>query len=60
MQRAANAMLRLLEDAALASRLTGAARESCARYQWSSVRVRWLALYRDLARGATLTAPGVA
>ncbi len=59
-ERAANAMRRLIEDAALASRLTGAARESCARYQWTSVRVRWLALYRDLARGATLTAPGVA
>ena len=59
-RRAASAMRRLIEDAALASRLTGAARESCARYQWTSVRARWLALYRDLARGATLTAPGVA
>ncbi len=57
---AADAMRRLIEDAALASRLTGAARESCTRYQWTSVRARWLALYRDLARAATLTAPGVA
>lgn len=47
-EAAANAMLRLLEDPALARRVAGTARDSCTRYQWSSVRAQWLALYRRL------------
>ena len=52
---AATAMLRLLEDAALARRLAEAAFAECARYQWSAVRTQWVDLYRGLAR-TTLTA----
>jgi L-malate glycosyltransferase len=47
-QAAADAMIRLLEDPALARRLADAALDSCARYQWSSVRAQWIALYRRL------------
>jgi len=47
-QAAADAMIRLLEDPALARRLASAARDSCARYQWSSVRAQWVALYRRM------------
>jgi len=47
-QAAAAAMLRLLEDPALARRLADAALGTCARYQWASVRARWVALYRRL------------
>ena len=54
---AADAVLRLLDDAALAEQLTGAARESCEQYRWPEVRARWLALYRSLARPAALPAP---
>jgi glycosyltransferase involved in cell wall biosynthesis len=46
----AAAVLRLLDEAGLAQRLTTAALDSCARYQWSSVRAQWVRLYRDLAR----------
>jgi L-malate glycosyltransferase len=42
------ALLRLLEDPALARGLTDAALDSCARYQWSAVRDHWVALYRSL------------
>ena len=45
---AARAVCRLLEDPALAARLSTAARESCERYRWSHVRSQWLALYRGL------------
>jgi glycosyltransferase involved in cell wall biosynthesis len=48
-QAAAEAMIRLLEDPALARRIADAALDSCARYQWSSVRSQWVALYRRLA-----------
>ncbi len=44
----AASVLRLLDDPALADRLTRAARESCERYRWQNVRARWLALYRGL------------
>jgi L-malate glycosyltransferase len=55
---AGHAMLRLLGDPDLASRLAGLARESCARYRWAAVRGQWLALYRSLARSEGLaTAP---
>jgi glycosyltransferase involved in cell wall biosynthesis len=45
---AAERMLRLLADPVLAGRLSMAARESCADYQWNVVRSRWLALYESL------------
>jgi glycosyltransferase involved in cell wall biosynthesis len=48
-QAAAERMLRLLANPALAERLTAAGRESCAEYQWNVVRSRWLALYESLA-----------
>jgi glycosyltransferase involved in cell wall biosynthesis len=53
----AERVLRLLSDAPLARRLTDAARKSCDAYQWDSVRARWLAVYRDLARPSALPAP---
>ena len=53
----AERVLRLLGDEPLARRLTDAARLSCDGYQWDSVRMRWLALYRDLARPSALPAP---
>ena len=53
---AADAVLRLLDDPALASRLATAARESCDQYRWPEVRARWLALYRSLARPEALPA----
>jgi glycosyltransferase involved in cell wall biosynthesis len=46
---AAGAMVRLLEDPALARRVADAAFEGCARYRWSSVRAEWMDLYRGLA-----------
>ena len=49
-QSAGAAILRLLEDPALARTLADAAFESCATYQWSSVRSQWLALYRRMVR----------
>ena len=45
----AASVLRLLDDQALADRLTRAARDSCERYRWQNVRASWLALYRGLA-----------
>jgi glycosyltransferase involved in cell wall biosynthesis len=57
---AAVAMRRLMQDAPLAARLTKAARESCARYQWTSVRARWLAVYRELAGVAGVPAARIA
>jgi L-malate glycosyltransferase len=59
-REAAVAMRRLMQDALLTARLTAAARESCARYQWTSVRARWLAVYRDLAGAAAFPAPRIA
>ena len=44
----ADQMLRLLREPGLASRLAEAARESCDRYRWPTVRAQWLALYREL------------
>lgn len=55
-QGAAESVLRLLDDPALADRLTTAAREGCERYRWSNVRARWLALYRSLAAPSRLAA----
>ena len=53
-QAAGAAIIRLLEDPALARRLTDQALESCARYQWSAVRPQWVGLYQSVA-----SAPGV-
>ena len=55
-QLAAAAMLRLLEDPALARGLADAAFATCAKYQWTSVRSQWLALYRRLVRPEALPA----
>lgn len=53
---AATAMIRLLDDPALTRRLTAAARDTCARYQWTSVRSQWIALYRGTLRPGALPA----
>jgi glycosyltransferase involved in cell wall biosynthesis len=53
---AGEAMLRLIENPALARALADAAFESCAKYQWSSVRNQWLTLYRRMARSEALAA----
>ncbi|MEX1128832.1 MAG: glycosyltransferase family 4 protein [Vicinamibacterales bacterium] len=55
-EAAAAAVLRLLDDAALAERLTVAARESCEGYLWTNVRARWLALYRSLVHPTAIPA----
>ncbi len=52
-------VLRLLDDPGLSERLTSAARASCERYRWASVRGEWLAIYRDLARKRMPAAPEV-
>jgi L-malate glycosyltransferase len=55
-EAAADQVCRLLDDPALASRLSAAARESCEAYRWSHVRSRWLALYRGLLAPAGIPA----
>jgi glycosyltransferase involved in cell wall biosynthesis len=45
------AALRLLEDEALASSLTGNAFSECEKYSWPAVRDAWLGLYREVMRG---------
>jgi L-malate glycosyltransferase len=55
-EAAAQAVIRLLDDPALAARLTTAARESCERYRWENVRPQWLALYSSLARTSAVPA----
>lgn len=52
----AAAVLRLIDSPDLADRLTRAALDACTTYQWSSVRERWVRLYRDLARAEGLPA----
>jgi glycosyltransferase involved in cell wall biosynthesis len=59
-RRAAEAVLRLIDNPSLASELTGAAIDSCSRYQWSAVRTQWLALYQDVLRARALPAPSTA
>jgi L-malate glycosyltransferase len=59
-EAAARAVVRLLEDQALAERLTTAARASCEAYRWRAVRGRWVNLYRSLLRPAALPAPTTA
>jgi glycosyltransferase involved in cell wall biosynthesis len=55
-QAAADAMIRLIDEPALARRLADAALDSCTRYQWSSVRGQWVALYRRLVRPRAVAA----
>ena len=55
-EAAAAAVIRLLEDPGLARHIADAARDTCARYQWSSVRGLWVALYRRLVRPRALGA----
>jgi glycosyltransferase involved in cell wall biosynthesis len=55
-ETAAARIIELLANPALAARLTTAARESCARYQWTTVRSHWIALYRSLVASAPLHA----
>jgi glycosyltransferase involved in cell wall biosynthesis len=57
---AAAAVLRLIENDALATDLTARALDTCARYQWSAVRASWLALYRDVARARGVPVPSTA
>lgn len=54
---AAAAVLRLLDEPQLAARLTEAARESCSRYRWESVRAQWIELYSGLAGPRALPVP---
>jgi glycosyltransferase involved in cell wall biosynthesis len=58
-QAAADAIVRLLEDPALARRVSDAAQNACSRYQWTAVRHQWIALYRRLvgARAVAATTP---
>jgi glycosyltransferase involved in cell wall biosynthesis len=42
--------MRLLQEAALAERITKQAREECRRYSWDAVRGQWLELYEELGR----------
>jgi glycosyltransferase involved in cell wall biosynthesis len=58
--RAAESVLRLIDDPALAGQLTQAAVESCTRYEWSAVRAEWVALYRELVRARPLPAASTA
>jgi L-malate glycosyltransferase len=55
-EAAAARVLDLLATPALAARLTTAARESCARYEWKTVRSHWVGLYRSLVASAPLHA----
>lgn len=48
-EAAAQAIVRLLEEPALAAAVAESAHESCRRYEWSAVREEWLALYRGVA-----------
>jgi L-malate glycosyltransferase len=56
----AAAISRLLKDQGLADRLARAARESCDKYRWASVRARWVALYRNVAHPNAVPAPNPA
>jgi glycosyltransferase involved in cell wall biosynthesis len=54
---AAESVLRLLADPALARRVVDTALDACSRYQWSSVRSQWIALYRGMVRPRVVAAP---
>lgn len=55
-EAAAARVMRLLEEPGLAERLTRAARATCDRYRWDSVRAQWVALYRSMVERRTLGA----
>lgn len=46
-QAMAACALRLLEEPGLAARLAAAARAQCAKYSWTQIGPRWIALYRS-------------
>jgi len=46
-------VIRLLEDQALAARLVQAAHERCRAFSWSTVREKWLEVYRQAAARVT-------
>jgi glycosyltransferase involved in cell wall biosynthesis len=46
-------LCRLLEDQALAARLVHSAREGCQAFSWSTVREKWLEVYREAAMSVT-------
>lgn len=54
---AAAAIVRLVEDPVLRSRLATSARESCEQYRWETVRLLWLSLYRGMLRVGATRAP---
>ena len=56
-QATADAILRLLNEPALADRLTASARAACEQYGWTRVRAQWLALYRQLVRPHAIPQP---
>ncbi|MCU1266099.1 MAG: hypothetical protein JWM21_2417 [Acidobacteria bacterium] len=47
----ADAAIRLLDDQALAARITTRAQEECRKYSWEAVRAQWLELYETTAVG---------
>jgi L-malate glycosyltransferase len=57
---AGRAVVRLLEEAGLATRLTEAAFSTCAGYEWAAVREQWLRLYRSVTAAPAVAAPTVA
>ena len=46
---AADRVIRLIDNPAVARRMAAQARDTCEAYRWSSVRGQWVALYRRLA-----------
>jgi hypothetical protein len=50
----AEAALRLLQDRALATRLTGAALTQSRAYEWAQVRERWFDAYRRAVNRAAM------
>lgn len=54
----ARAAISLLEDSALAARLTANAHAECRKYSWDAVRREWLDLYRELAGDAAESVEG--
>jgi L-malate glycosyltransferase len=50
---AADRVIRLVENPESARQMAARARETCEGYRWTSVRGRWLALYRRIARSSS-------
>jgi glycosyltransferase involved in cell wall biosynthesis len=57
---AARAVLRLVDEAGLADRLSQAASATCRDYTWRAVRDRWLAVYRSVLAQDGARAPRAA